>query len=109
MIVHPQVNGAGPSQAQMTRSQMLANLNEAVWIQIGKSPWLTTPAALVTDTGSRFVDGVVGRRRWRYRCLSTGLKAQPVVCRGDERHFPYFASTREVSRGHGVLAKHSQT
>jgi hypothetical protein len=37
MIVHPQVNGAGPNQAQMTRSQMLSNLNEAVWIQIGKS------------------------------------------------------------------------
>jgi hypothetical protein len=37
MIVHPQVNGAGPNQAQMTRSQMLTNLNEVVWIQIGKS------------------------------------------------------------------------
>jgi hypothetical protein len=37
MIVHPQVNGAGPNPAHMTRSQMLANLNEAVWIQIGKS------------------------------------------------------------------------
>jgi hypothetical protein len=37
MIVHPQVNGTGPSQAQMTRSQILSNLNEVVWIQIGKS------------------------------------------------------------------------
>jgi hypothetical protein len=36
MMVHPQVNGAGPNQGQMTRSQMLANLNETVWIQIGK-------------------------------------------------------------------------
>jgi hypothetical protein len=36
MMVHSQVNGAGPSQGQMTRSQILANLNEAVWIQIGK-------------------------------------------------------------------------
>jgi hypothetical protein len=36
MMVHPQVNGAGPNQGQMTRSQILTNLNEAVWIQIGK-------------------------------------------------------------------------
>ena len=104
MIVHPQVNGAGPNQGQMTRSQILSNLNESVWIQIGTYRGLAFlfPLYVVTNTFARLVDRINGRPGRRYRRLPTGPEAQPVVCRRHECYFSYFAGTREVSGGNGV-------
>ena len=36
IMAHQQLNGNVHNQGQMTRSQLLANLNESVWCSIGK-------------------------------------------------------------------------
>ncbi len=36
IMAHQQLNGNLHNQGQMTRSQLLANLNESVWCSIGK-------------------------------------------------------------------------
>jgi hypothetical protein len=92
-MVHPQVNGAGPNQGPMTRSQILANLNESVWMLIGELHWSWSFPYLVTDAIPRLIDRIARRPRRCYRSVSAGLEAQSMVYRLDERHFSYLAGT----------------